>query len=188
MCEPMRPTTIALVPVEVSEDVRTLAMATGAAGNVSAVLRDLDEPEPTALTSAWSQIERAQSTYVVTDADPLSPLAEAYVGAWQHERLEEFDGAALQLTTLPTPDFYLVLDSGEPSADHKSERFLRREWYFGVLAATAPRRVIPVDHGSNPASGRIAVLHAISSLPAGAPIPSQRELVDRARKRVPGQR
>jgi hypothetical protein len=182
----MRPTTLTVVPVESSADVRGVALRAAAARNVDSVLEPPEGSHEERLARAWREIERCHSTYVVTDCDTLRPLLEAWVSAWRNERLEDFEIAALAAKADPLPDFYLVLDAGEPDPDPHGERFLRREWFFGVLGSAAPARVVPIAPGADALASGERVLARLGALPAGAPLPPPRELVAHARKRVPG--
>lgn len=90
------------------------------------------------------RISASQAPYVVHDADPLGHVANAWV--------EFFDDRStggtldLEISVALTafaagervmPDYYVVL---EP----ESLEGTWRHWWFGALAAKAPRRVLPV--------------------------------------------
>lgn len=182
----MRPTTLALAKVEGEVCLAELAAACAGARNVGAVTGDAECEPGERIRMVWSEIDRRRCTYVLTDADPYEALREAFVSSWQRERLEDFELAALDAGPVPLPDFYLVLDSGTPDADPHGERFLSREWYFGLLGRIAPSRVLPVPVAEpTPASAR-AVLERLAHLPAGAPLPAPRELIEQARRSAPG--
>jgi len=185
----MRPTTVVLASVSPAADVAAVAACVGSAANVAAVLvRDGDRDDSAGWQTVWSEIERVHATYAVTDADPLETLGRAYVAAWQSRHLERFDIAAVGVSAnAPRPDFYLILDDGTPEQKLDSERALRREWYFGLLARAAPARVLVAEAGSAPEVTCDAVKRTLARLPCGAEIPRVPELAELARKRIPGQ-
>ena len=57
---------------------------------------------------AWEQIDRRQSTYVLTDADPYEVLRDAFVASWRSERLEDFEIVALLLLVLVVLGFVAI--------------------------------------------------------------------------------
>ena len=114
----MRPTTVALAQVEGEVSLSAVASAAGAARNVGAVVLDHERDEALRVRSAFEEIDRRQTTYVVTDADPYGSLRDAFVSAWQCERLEDFELAALGARPTPLPDFYFVLDAGTPEVSN----------------------------------------------------------------------
>jgi hypothetical protein len=80
---------------------------------------------------------------VVHDADPLGAVGDAWVGLFDGaapvgglEVAIETALAALRSDRLVLPDYYVVLD---PDAMPVT----RRHWWLGVLAGTAPSRVVP---------------------------------------------
>ncbi len=185
----MRPTTLVLTATSADTPVSSIANQVASAANVTAVVSDGSGPlEPDGLRATWMEIERVHNTYVLTDADPLDGLCRAYVQAWRERQLERLDIAALEPAPLPPrPDFYLVLDDGSPDPELESERALRREWYFGVVARAAPARVLAARAGAAAEHAAAAVTELLAALPAGPEIPSAAALVALARKRVPGQ-
>lgn len=129
--------------------------------------------------TAWHDAASVHAPYAVHDADPLADVADAWV------RLYEASGARGELEVhvaallerwragaLDLPDFYLVLDPDSlgPTARH---------WYFGVLAAQAPHRVIaaPATEGG--------VRDALAHLGAGRWWPPLDELLDGIDRVVP---
>ncbi|KWX01229.1 hypothetical protein C3Y87_17010 [Carbonactinospora thermoautotrophica] len=124
--------------------------------NVRAV-RSRDHP-PEALRDL---LARASSTYLVHDADPLADVAAAWADffdqAAPHGRLEvavEDTIAALRTGRALLPDYYIVV---EPETMPPT----RRHWWLGVLAGTAPARVVP-------APARVdAVRDALATLSTG---------------------
>jgi hypothetical protein len=103
----------------------------------------------------------AYTTYVVHDDDPLAPVADAWVRLFEeHGAIGELEVsvaatvARWRALTVELPDYYLVTGVEELSDT-------RRHWYFGVLHAAAPHRVVPVD----PEATR--VLAALESLAPG---------------------
>lgn len=191
----MRPTTIVVVAASCAAAPAAVVTSAGRAANVTAVSREAGDEA--AARSVWAALERVQSTYAITEVDPLEPLCQAYVEAWRERRLEHFDAAALALgAPCGRTDFYLVLDDGSPGADPDHPDTLRREWYLGVVARAAPSRVIAVPPGSpggSLAAGAAVdsaargVLGRLATLPAGPELPDAAELVTLARSRVPGQ-
>lgn len=184
----MRPTTVTLVGIDPEPSPREVAELAGRARNVALVLEDPGAPEAERFERAWAEVERRRAAiYVLTDADPLRALGEGYVASWREERRELLDVAALVPPPKELPEFYLVLDAGEPDADPHGERFLRREWFLGVLAAAAPVRVLPVRPLTDVEETAARLLQRLARLPSGTPLPAAAELLERARRRVPGQ-
>jgi hypothetical protein len=112
---------------------------------------------PTELTRA---ITGAGTTYVVHDADPLADVRDAWVDffdqAAPHGGLEVAIEAALgglAAERLLLPDYYVVLDP-----EHMTPT--RRHWWLGVLAGTAPSRVVPADASAAAVSDALARLSA----------------------------
>ncbi len=191
----MRPTTIVVVAGSSAAAPAAVVAAAGRAGNVTAVSRERDGEGGTRVV--WAELERVQSTYAITEADPLEPLCQGYVDAWRERRLERFDAAALEMgAPCGRTDFYLVLDDGSPGAGLDHPDTLRREWYLGVVARAAPSRVVAVPPGAPGAAlapeaavevAARCVLGRLAALPAGPELPDTSELLELARRRVPGQ-
>jgi hypothetical protein len=139
------------------------------------------DPAAPALDRAVAACERARSSaapYLVHDADPLAVVAEAWA-AW-------FDGQGargdLELAVTETlarwrtgaldlPDYYLVID---PEAFGPTVR----HWYFGVLGAAAPTRVV----ASEPAT---PVVDQLTALRSGRWWPGLDHLLDGIDRTVP---
>ena len=90
----------------------------------------------------WREARHTSSPYLLHDADPLALVADAWVG--------RFDGSGVagdlevavaetlarwRARSLDLPDYYLVVDP-------ESLGPTQRHWYFGVLGAAAPARVV----------------------------------------------
>lgn len=110
--------------------------------NVRAIARG--ERSPAEVSEAAG---RSTATYVVHDADPLGAVGDAWAGFF--EGTEPVGGlevaietalAALRTDRVVLPDYYVVLDPGDMPVT-------RRHWWLGVLASTAPTRVVP-SHAS----------------------------------------
>ena len=114
----MRPTTVVVTAVSSAASAASIAAIAGRAANVTAVSRSSDLDEAEAAQAVWAELERVNSTYALTDVDPLEALCRAYVEAWRRRRLELFDAAALEVRELRgRADFYFVLDDGSPEGD-----------------------------------------------------------------------
>lgn len=106
--------------------------------NVRAITRGERSPAEIA-----EVVSRAVATYVVHDADPLGAVGDAWVdlfdGAAPVGGLEvaiEAALAALRSDRLVLPDYYIVVNPDDMPVT-------RRHWWLGVLAGTAPTRVVP---------------------------------------------
>ena len=182
----MRPTTVALAQVEGDVSLAALASAVGEARNVGAVVLDPEHEAQTRVRAAFEEIDRRRTTYVVTDADPYEALREAFVASWQKEQLEDFEVAALGAGPTPLPDFYVVLDPGTTDTEEHGERYLVREWFFGVLGNAAPSRILPLPAAGDPGQDARAVLERLAQLPMGPPLPAPQELIAQVRRCAPG--
>ncbi|HEU5156767.1 MAG TPA: hypothetical protein VFU43_07195 [Streptosporangiaceae bacterium] len=106
-------------------------------------------------------VTRASATYVVHDRDPLAGVGDAWVGYFDQtapvgglEVAIENAIRDLRVEAAVLPDYYIVLDPQDMPET-------RRHWWLGVLAGTAPSRVVPA-----PASAT-AVRAALANLVAG---------------------
>lgn len=119
---------------------------------------------------AWRQATKRSSLYTIVDADPLDVVVSqwsARLQATQHD-LELAIGLVTHQTVMT--DFYLVdIDLGQPQMD----------WYFDLVARTAPDRVVPV------AMTVAGVLEALGHLPHGRSLPTGPDLASQARAYVP---
>lgn len=90
-------------------------------------------------------VSRSIATYVVHDADPLGTVGDAWAGLFDGtapvgglEVAIEAALAALRSDRLVLPDYYIVLDPDDMPVT-------RRHWWLGVLAGSAPARVVPAQ-------------------------------------------
>lgn len=108
--------------------------------NVRAISRGERSPAEVAALAG-----RSVATYVVHDADPLREVGDAWVGLFDGaepvgglEVAIESALAGLRTDRLTLPDYYVVLDP-------ESMPVTRRHWWLGVLAGSAPSRVVPAQ-------------------------------------------
>ena len=172
-------TVLAIVGAPPADQLRALAASLGEAANVRAVLPDPEDAPLDRAMAAWGEAARAHIPYLVHDADPLAEVAAAWVDRWDGTgdigRLEVAMRAVLQrwrARSLELPDYYLLVDAEglPPTARH---------WYLGVLAGTAPNRVVVT--GASP--GQAA--HAVRRLRAGRWWPDFDRLLADVHRRVP---
>ncbi len=121
----------------------------------------------------------AHVPYFVHDADPLELVAESWVRLFDAEGpIGELEVAAAETVarwrnqTLELPDYYLVTDTDAMTPT-------RRHWYFGVLHAAAPSRVVPVRNGPT------ALVAALEELQPTRWWPPLAELLDGIERRAP---
>ncbi len=141
--------------VVAGERAEEIVAGLGALHNVRALS---GERTPAQLAAA---IGAASATYVVHAADPLAPVRDAWTAffdqAAPHGGLEvaiESVLGGLVSGDLVLPDYYVVLD---PEAMPATPR----HWWLGVLAGTAPARVVPAE------ASVAAVREALAHLSAG---------------------
>ena len=172
-------TVLAIVGAPPADQLRALAASLGEAANVRAVLPDPEDAPLDRAMAAWGEAARAHIPYLVHDADPLAEVAAAWVDRWDGTgdigRLEVAMQAVLQrwrARSLELPDYYLLVDAEglPPTARH---------WYLGVLAGTAPHRVVVT--GTSP--GQAA--RAVRGLRAGRWWPDFDALLADLDRRVP---
>jgi hypothetical protein len=125
------------VVVVAGEQAETVVTGLDELHNVRAIPRG--ERSPAEMTEA---INKAVATYVVHDADPLGSVGDAWVGFFEGtepvgglELAIEAALAALRTDRSLLPDYYVVLDADDMA-------ITRRHWWLGVLAGTAPTRVV----------------------------------------------
>lgn len=106
-------------------------------------------------------VTRASATYVVHDSDPLAEVGDAWVGYFDQtapvgglEVAIESTIRTLRAEAAVLPDYYIVLEPQDMPPT-------RRHWWLGVLAGTAPTRIVPA-----PASAE-AVRASLANLVAG---------------------
>jgi hypothetical protein len=117
-------------------------LAAVSASNVRIVRPSHDAPELDRAIETWREARHTSSPYLLHDADPLALVADAWV--------RRFDGsgavgdlevavaetlARWRARALDLPDYYLVVEPEALGPTH-------RHWYFGVLGAAAPSRVV----------------------------------------------
>jgi hypothetical protein len=172
-------TVLTLVGALPVDELRGLAASLGKAANVRAVLPDPEAAPIDRAMAAWGEATRVHIPYLVHDADPLAEVAAAWVDRWDGTgdigRLEAAVQAVLQrwrARSLELPDYYLLVDAEAlpPTARH---------WYLGVLAGTAPHRVVIAGAGA----GEVA--HAVRKLRAGRWWPELDALLASVDRRVP---
>lgn len=172
-------TVLALVGALPVDELRALVGALGKAANVRAVVPDPEAAPLDRAVAAWGEAARAHIPYLVHDADPLAEVAAAWVDRWDGAgdigRLEVAVQAVLQrwrARSLELPDYYLLVDAEAlpPTARH---------WYLGVLAGTAPHRVVVA--GADPGEA----VRAVRGLRAGRWWPELDALLADVDRRVP---
>jgi hypothetical protein len=111
--------------------------------------------------SARELIVRAPGPYVVHDADPLGPVADAWLGLFEGRSTPDRLDIAVEETIrgirageLFMPDYYTVLDPESLSET-------RRHWWLGVMSEAAPARVVPAPAAIS------AVRDTLANLPMG---------------------
>jgi hypothetical protein len=172
-------TVLALAGARPAEQLRALVASLGEAANVRAVVPDVDAAPLDRAVAAWDEAVRAHIPYFVHDADPLADVAAAWIdrmdGRGDVGRLEVAVQAVLQrwrAGSVELPDYYLLVDAEAlpPTARH---------WYLGVLAGTAPHRVVIA--GASPTEAR----DAFRRLGAGRWWPDLDALIADVDRRVP---
>lgn len=125
-------------------DARAAVERLGRAGNVVALVPPVDDPPLDRAVTAWHDAARAHSPYFVHDADPLAPVADAWVRLYDEQGPRgELEVAVAETLarwrpgSIELPDYYLALDADTWAPT-------RRHWYLGVLHAAAPARVVPI--------------------------------------------
>jgi hypothetical protein len=132
-------TVVALVGERAPECLEALRQA----ANVRVVRPD---PQDAPLERAMAAYRVAAGTnvpYLAHDADPLAPVADAWIRRFDQQgpagELEVAVSETLQrwrADSIALPDYYLVLDADTWEAT-------RRHWYLGFLHRAAPSRVVP---------------------------------------------
>jgi hypothetical protein len=112
------------------------------AANVRVVRSDADAPAFERTAAVWEQARHTTRPYLLHDADPLEPVAEAWSRRFEGQGvagdLEVAVAATLarwRARSLDLPDYYLVVDAEEL-------RPTLRHWFLGVLGSAAPTRVV----------------------------------------------
>jgi hypothetical protein len=113
------------------------------AANVRVVRPDPREAPLERAAAAYRTAAGTHVPYLANDADPLEPVADAWI-RWFDQRgpsgeLEVAVSETLKrwrADTIQLPDYYLALD-----ADAWEET--KRHWYLGFLHRAAPSRVLP---------------------------------------------
>ena len=132
----------------VGDQARACAQALQRAPNIRVELPDPGAPPLERAATAWEAATGAHLPYLVHDADPLAAVADAWVRRYDEQgpagELEVAVADTLarwRARTIELPDYYLVLDP-------ESWAPTRRHWYLGLLARSAPARVVPADPSS----------------------------------------
>jgi hypothetical protein len=112
-------------------------------------------------TAVTEIVTRASATYVVHDSDPLAQVRDAWVDYFDEaapvgglEVAIEGTIRTLRAETAVLPDYYIVLEPQDMPPT-------RRHWWLGVLAGTAPTRVVPAPATAD------AVRTSLANLVAG---------------------
>lgn len=110
--------------------------------NVRVVHPDPEDATLDQAVAVCDEARRTQSPYLVHDAEPLGAVARAWVRYFdQTAPMGELEVAVAETLTrwsarsVDLPDYYFVVDS-----EHLD--VTERHWFFGVLASSAPTRVV----------------------------------------------
>lgn len=170
----MRVSTTVVALVSSSDD----RMAEAAAANVAVGRIDADLPPNERARSAWRAAKQASRTYFLHDADPLADLAAAWIGFFDgdagHGSIEvarERVLAQWRSDEIALPDYYLIDAPEELPATS-------RHWYLGLLARSAPSRVIA-------SSPNRSISDQLGSLPTGRWWPPLDEMLRGIERTVP---
>jgi hypothetical protein len=168
-------TVVALVGERAEECLEGLRQAT----NVRVARPDPQDPPLERAAAAYRTAAGTHAPYLAHDADPLGPVADAWIRWFDQQgptgELEVAVSETLQrwrADTIQLPDYYLVLDAEEWEAT-------RRHWYLGFLHRAAPSRVLPA--AGTPA----AVATQLSQLASGRWWPSLDRLLADVDRVVP---
>lgn len=147
--------------------------------NLRTVMADPARPALERAAGAWEAAKATRAPYLLHDADPLAPVADAWARLFDQqgpvgelevtvqETLARWRSGAIEL-----PDYYLVLDADSIDPTH-------RHWYLGFLHRAAPARVVPV------ASTAAAVTDTIGHLASGRWWPDLDRLLHGVERVVP---
>jgi hypothetical protein len=112
------------------------------AANVRVLHTEADAPPLERARAASEQARRTTTPYLMHDADPLAWVADAWArrfeGLGQAGELEVAVAETLarwRARSIELPDYYLVVDP-------EGIRPTLRHWFLGLLASTAPVRVV----------------------------------------------
>jgi hypothetical protein len=132
-------TVVALVGERAPECLEALREA----ANVRVVRPDPQDAPLQRAALAYQAAAGVHAPYLAHDADPLGPVADAWIRWFDQQgpagELEVAVSETLRrwrADTIALPDYYLVLDAGSWEAT-------RRHWYLGFLHRAAPSRVLP---------------------------------------------
>ncbi len=132
-------TVVALVGERAPECLEALR----GAANVRVVRPDPQEPPLERAMAAYRTAAGTHVPYLAHDADPLGPVADAWVRRFDEQglvgELEIAVSETLQrwrADSIGLPDYYIVLDAD-------TWELTRRHWYLGFLHRAAPSRVVP---------------------------------------------
>jgi hypothetical protein len=147
-------TVVALVGERAPECLEALRRAT----NVRVVRPDPQDAALQRAAAAYRAAAGIHAPYLVHDADPLGPVADAWI-RWFDQRgpageLEVAVSETLQrwrADSIALPDYYLVLDADSWDAT-------RRHWYLGFLHRAAPSRVLPAAGTASAVASQLAQL------------------------------
>jgi hypothetical protein len=157
---------------------RELLERMGAATNVRRFGAVPDAPALDRAAEAWGAARRARSPYFVHDADPLAWIVDAWSARFDgHGTAGELEVAVSQTVgrwragSIELPDYYVLLS---PDGWGRT----RRHWYLGVLASSAPSRVVVTDGRDDPAL-------LLPGLPSGRWWPALDSMVEDVDRVVP---
>jgi hypothetical protein len=157
-----------------------LEMLEGAA-NVRVLHLDDDASPLDRAVAATHDAAGAHVPYLVHDADPLAPVADAWARYFDEaapigelEVVVSDTLARARTGALELPDYYLVLDAERLDATH-------RHFWLGLLHRDAPARVIPVEANAESA------LAALSALRPGRWWPPIEDLLRGIERELPDQ-
>ncbi len=126
--------------------------------NVRVVRPDPQDAPLRRAAAAYRAAAGIHAPYLAHDADPLGPVADAWIRWFDQQgptgELEVAVSETLQrwrADTIALPDYYLVLDADSWSAT-------RRHWYLGFLHRAAPSRVLPAAGSAGAVSSRLSQL------------------------------
>jgi hypothetical protein len=140
-------TTVIAVIAPVASDAAAHPLDGVQGANVRVVRTDTDASPFERSGMVWQEARRTAAPYLLHDADPLAPVAEAWARRFDGHGLEghgvvgdlEVAVAATlarwRARSLDLPDYYIVVDA-------EGLRPSLRHWFLGVLGSAAPNRVV----------------------------------------------
>jgi len=167
-----------VIAVVAPPDAAPLEAVHGA--NIRVVQPAADAPALERAVAAWREAKRTGRPYLMHDADPLAPVADAWARLFESRGpVGELEVAVAETLarwrarSLDLPDYYLVVD---PEALGPT----LRHWFLGVLRAAAPTRVVTGRPTGSPGD-------ALADLRPGPWWPELDRLLVDVHQRVPDQ-